>query len=179
MKQFTVFFLIVVFCLTAIGCLNQNHHTTDLSSYGDWEDKTIDILASNFLYELPDKALVDKNGYAYYYKSSQGILGDKNFVILVVLKYPNTAEYNKALNQYIDFPASVFTEGDTTHYLIQASPESGQEYLDENTYDGMFYDFEVISFDQSNQTISFLSAHVWDYYKDEKLSDYLRKIYPE
>ena len=51
-----------------------------------------------------------------------------------------------------------------------------EEYIDEKIYDGMFYDFEIVSANQSEYTICLIYAHVWDYYKDQVLIDYLNNI---
>ena len=40
----------------------------------------------------------------------------------------------------------------------------------------MFYNFEIVLENKTDLTIQILAAHVWDYYRDEVLVDFLQKI---
>lgn len=176
MRRKNVLIAILGCVLALTGCSAQKNYYTDLSQYGMWKETTVAMLTDNFSDSLPDSEDVSNYGYEYYYKSSQSVLGDENFVIYVVLRFPDEASYLKELSKYTSLQLDPVSQNHNTYYPIQYSNETFMEYTDGEYSDGMFYNFEIISTNVSEYTISFLNARVWDYYSDQVLVEYLQPI---
>lgn len=172
MKRIIMISTVVIIIIMLQGCGTKNQHTTEISDYGSWQESTSNILDCSFVYPLPDSETVYKYGKEYYYKASQGALGDENFVLSVTLQFDDQTSYE----EFTALLSDSVSQDDTAYYMIQYSDETAKEYTDDKIYDGMFYDFEIISTNSNNYTICFLNAHVWDYYKDYVLIDYLQLI---
>ena len=170
MRRFILAISIICLMFVLQGC---SKHTTQLSDYGSWGKPAAKIINSNFSDSLPDKEAVNKYGKEYYYKFTQGLLSDENFVVYVVLQFPDLASYKEKLDAYTKHIDTVFYQEDTAYYAIQYSNQSVSDYTDDKIYDGMFFDFEIISANEKELMIGILNAHVWDYYKDQFLIDYL------
>lgn len=176
MKRIIALISILIYIIALQGCASKNEHTTELSEYGSWKESTASMLANSFVCSLPDNEIVNKYGKEYYYKSSQGTLGDQNFVICVALQFADKASYENELRKYTTLLSDSLFQNDTTYYMIQYSNEAVTEYTNDKIYDGMFFNFEIISTNSNSYTICFLNAHIWDYYKDKVLIDYLQLI---
>ena len=156
-----------------IACSKIEYTSID---YGDWNDRTKAILAKQFEGILPNNISEQKNIQSYHYKFSQAVFGDENFVICVGLQAPDETAFDKYVDNYASELTSSFSQDDMTYYLFQYSSESVADYLDERIYDGAFYNFEIALVSKNDLTIQILAAHVWDYYRDEVLVDFLTKI---
>lgn len=176
MRRKIVALAFLCYVLALSGCSAQNNHHTQLSDYGLWGETTKILLDNNFTNSLPDNEVVKDYGHEYYYKSSQSVMGDESFVIYVVLTFPDEVSYWEELSKYTILQSNPISQNDNTYYPIQYSHEAVTEYTDGKYYDGMFYNFEVISTNTNEYTISFINAHVWDYYNDQVLIDFLQPI---
>ena len=170
MRRFILAISIICLMFVLQGC---SKHTTQLSDYGSWGKPAAKIINSNFSDSLPDKETVNKYGKEYYYKFTQGLLSDENFVVYVALQFPDLVSYENYLDTCTKHITAVSFQGDIAHYTIQYSNNDVSEYTDDKIYDGMFFDFEIISANEKELMIGILNAHVWDYYKDQFLIDYL------
>lgn len=176
-KRIAVFFVFLSF-LTLQGCTTQQHSSINILEFGLWSSSTKSILREDFTSSLPDEQTVCNYGKTYYYTSTQGLLGDLNFVINVVLQFDDKANYESELSKYTILCQDVIEKTDNTlHYVIQGSSEQATEYLDDKVYDGMFYNFEIVSANLEDHSISYINAHVWDYYSDQILTECLQQIY--
>lgn len=158
------------------SCTIQNNYDTTISNYGSWKKNTTNILCNNFTNSLPDSKAVNEYGQKYYYNFSQSAFSDHSFVIYIVMQLPDETSYEKELSKYTALLSNSVVNNNITYYTIQYSHEDVLEYMNNKIYDGMYYNFEIISVDKSKYTISFLNARVWDYYKDQVLIDYLVEI---
>lgn len=165
----------VVVCIFAFsGCSKKKYHS-ELSDYGLWNKATDKILQKKFSDSLPTKSEVDKYGCDYYYKFSQGLLGDPNFVILVSLEFSDESIYQQVLSKY--FSGSVCgSNSDLIYRQIQGSDEEIADYMDDKVLDGVSYNFEVVCARKDEQKIYFVNANVWDYYNDRELVEYLQGL---
>lgn len=174
MKQKRItFFALVFLCILFWAGFKYNEHSKT-KIFGNWNESTDNILEEQFYGFLPEKSTAEKYGQNYYYKFVQAVLGDANFVIYIDIVLPDTTTFENLCSQYELNSKEMITLDNQEFYFIQCIPESVSEYLDDKIYDGMYYNFEIIAINRSNYTISFLSAHVWDYYKDNLLYDFLR-----
>ena len=175
MKKTIIMTIIIVQVVILQGCKIYTDKSTNISNYNHWPNSTKKIIQADFEISLPETEIVQKFGQSYYYNHSQAILGDENFIIHVVLKFPDIDGYEKELSKYASIAAEeIFQKDDTTHYLIQYSNEDLREYLNDTVLDGMFFNFETISANSKEYTLSFITARVWDYYQDDFLISYLR-----
>ncbi|MBP3538644.1 MAG: hypothetical protein J6J62_02245 [Oscillospiraceae bacterium] len=174
MKKRVRFFPVLILIFLTLAGIFALGKTLKADSYGDWGRKTKAILSENFNGFLPEVAVAQNYGQNYYYKYKQAPLGDANFVIYIEIALPDDAAFNNFLAGYeIDSIESRSMSNETV-YFIQGDAESIAEYLDDEIYDGMYYNFELISVDKNSLTVEFLSAQVWDYYKDDFLCNHLR-----
>lgn len=178
MKKIVV--IILVFYMFILqSCTTHSKYDTNLSDYGSWKESTTKIISDNFTNSLPCNKSVNKYGHEYYYKAHQSTFGDENFVIYVVLKFPDKTSYENELYKYNSLFSSFIFQDNTSYYTIQYSHEAVSEYTNNKIHDGMFYNFEIISANKTEYTICFINARVWDYYKDNVLIDFLNNIKTE
>jgi len=164
---------VLILLISMGGC---NAKSCDSVAYGDWNAGTKNILANQFKGTLPDGVTAQEHIQSIYYKFSHALLGDENFVICVELQTPDEAAFEKYLESCTGKSEAVYSHEELCYYLVQCSNESVADYLDDKLYDGMFYNFEIVLADRNDFTIQTLAAHVWDYYKDDELVDFLQKI---
>lgn len=177
MKNRIVAVVLIVCILALFGCEAKRDSHSDIINYGQWKDSTNSILTDSFCKSLPSSQKVREYGKHYYFKREQALLGDENFVIRVILQFDNKAIYERELiNHTKDYWPFMLESDSATQYLIQGSSEAIQDYLDDEVLDGMFYNFEIVSTNADDYSISFISAHVWDYYTDPILSEYLQQV---
>ena len=176
MKRSVFIACLMILVIVFQGCNAYRETTADLSDYGRWNSFTKETLQDCFLNPLPNCETVERYGTSYYCQSIQSLLGDPNFVIHLSLQIPDEVQYQKELENFtaqLDEPVVI---GAVHYYLVQCSRDDVLSYLDDEVYDGMFYNFEIISANPEENTISFISAHVWDYVKDDYLLDLLQPI---
>lgn len=148
----------------------------ETNSYGNWEKETKVILSQNFNGFLPKPADAKDYGQNYYHNYKQALLGDVNFIIYIEITLPNVETFRDFLSDYkLESIESRFINNEKV-YFVQGNAESISEYLDDEIYDGMFYNFELVFVDESSLTVKFLSARVWDYYKDDFLCNFLSAV---
>lgn len=173
-KKFIIISLIV--CMTILQSCSNGKHSNDTSDYGRWQKGTQEILMNEFSNSLPNQDVVNQYAQKYYYKTRQGILTEHNFVISVSLQFPDKSIFLMELDKYKNQFQYLTTSEYIMCYAIQYSPENASEYVNEEVYDGMFFNFEIILANEKEYRIDFINAHVWDYYKDTNLIEYLQKI---
>ena len=179
MRNRFIVFLLLVSLFVLSSCSKNNN--TNINDYGHWSNAVKSVLNEDFDKSLPDEQTVCAYGETYYYNKKQGVLGDLNFVIYVVLQFDDKTSYESELSKYtrlcIDNDNNVAKTEDTLHYVIQGSTKNALEFLDDKIYDGMFYNFEIISASPEDFSITFVNAHVWDYSTDQVLARHLQMIY--
>lgn len=177
MKRFIkclILFIISACVIFLCGCTIIK---TDLLEYSNWNKITTDILNSDvYVGSLPDKSLVETYGKAYYYKYDEALFGDPQFVIFVTLEIPEAENHEKQMD-FIRSKASITktVDGQTFYFIRKRNYETDiAELYDEKINDGMYYDFEIVM-TKEDGTISYLSAHVWDYYRDDVLDAFMQR----
>ena len=154
----------------------ENRHSAKIADYSKWENSTKRILSESFSDSLPSNEAASQYGQSYYYKSAKALFGDKQFVIMVTLKFDDTASYEKELAKYKDADSHPTISDGTMYYALQYSEAFASEYLNDEIDDGVYYDFEIVSANNNDLTIRYVNAHVWDYYSDHMLVQYLQEM---
>ena len=174
MKRQFSFLVIILLSISLLSACSRTH-SENINDYFCWNNKTNTILRSHFNNTLPEKSLVDHYGTNYYYNLSQGILGNPNLVIYVSVQFPDDSGYQSEIDK-LNLSADSIQDENVSIYFIQGTQQDIDEYTDENIYDGMFYNFEIIITNDESNEISFINAYVWDYYKDDLLVSLLKTI---
>lgn len=175
MKKYLLLILLILYAFALVGC-GSDIHSREMSDYMSWNADTIQLLNSNFSQSLPDELTAAKYGVNYYYTYSQGTFGDPNFVIYLELAFPDEEEFNEYLGGLGISQITCIQVREAKYYLIQGTEEHFAEYINAKTYDGWFFDFEVISTNESSNRISYIFAHVWDYWQNDKLLELIELI---
>lgn len=174
MKQILQVLSAVLLSLILMSSACRKTKTESLTDYGTWPRSTRTIIEENFSV-LPSVDIVNSFGYSYYYNEPSSVLGDKNFVIIISLKYPDKEHFANELKKYNENYVHANTNN-IFFYPQRYSMVDVLGYLDSEFYDGMFYNFEFILANVNDYTVHFVVAHVWDYYKDQSLIEYLQQI---
>lgn len=169
MKILRLFAILCVMLLPFSGCTSQSKECRD---YAEWNRQTDIILCDSFNSTLPEKMVVESYGEKYYYKYTQKVLGDPNFVIYISLQFPDSLSYQLEKAK-IALPVDFIVLNEKTYYFFQGSLQEFGEYTDGKIYDGQFYNFEIVAADDQNYELFFINAHVWDYNSDEMLIYFL------
>lgn len=177
MRRMIISLIVLSAFLFLYGCTSQRYYEDDPSAYGSWNQTVNKIRDDSFCGSLPDKQDVSEFVQSYYYVFSQGVFGDPNFVIYVALQFPDENSYEEEINKYALLLSDPIQMDGFTYYPVQCSKKTFEEYTDNQTLDGMYYNFEIIVENKDAKMISFINAHVWDYYKDQMLVDFLNQIY--
>lgn len=172
MKRMILFSLTVLIVLIS-GCTAQKERQ---NNYGQWDQATSEILKDSFNDSLPNANEMSQFGQDYYYTVHQSGFSDYNFVISCSLKYSNYEKFQKELKYLTTASKKIISLNGISYYLIQYSDKTATDYIDDKIYDGMFYRFEIVFADDEALSINVVNAYVWDYYKDEVLIEYLKKI---
>lgn len=175
MRRIIIAISLVCQILLLQGCITSNQ-STDLAKYGLWKESTVRFLQENFSNSLPEAETVCKYGKSYYYKSTQGVMGDENFIIHVVIRFDEKTRYEEELSKYRNLLSNSVLRNDVIYYTIRHSNEAVLEYTNDEILDGMYYDFEIIAINEKECSMEFINAHVWDYYKNQVLIDFLQQI---
>ncbi len=175
MKKLLSIFCVILIAFLLLGCLCESFLVTDPMKYGKWNLDTKRFINEHFENSLPDVEFAENYCCNYYYSYKHAFLGDQNFVIYADFKVPNKTDYYKKINIFNEMNGVSCTDG-REFYFLQGDEKNISLYLDDEILDGMFYDLEIIVTDKDNQTINYLIAHVWDYYRDEMLFNFLKKI---
>lgn len=175
MRKYILIMAATVILFAAGFCMAQ---MDDISgSVGEFPNgSTIDLLNSHFSQSLPSQETMNQYGRTYYINSKNSLLGDANVVVYIELEFPDKKSYNAELEKYAKLLSMPVMQDDTAFYLLQFSHQAFEQYTDKRIFDGMFFNFEVISTNENQLKITFLNAHVWDSYRDEVLVDFLRLI---
>lgn len=175
MKKHKILITILICIFLMASYMLYGVFNNGMRNYGEWEDFTKEYLSQKFLCTLPSKEIVAAFGTDYYYNYKKPtFLGDHNFVINLTIEFPSEDIYYQALSSYTDISCMVKVIHAETWYFIQYSEDHAMEYIDNEIYDGMFYDFEVIIASHEKYSIEFLCAHVWDYYQNPILVQFLQ-----
>lgn len=168
---------ILICVIAGLACKPKTRHDTDMARYRCWQDSVTKTIEKEFVPALPARKDVDMYGDEYNYIFSQGTLSDPNFVIYVSMRFPDKASYEKEIEKYNAFLTNPIQQHGTCHYAIQYSLEKESAYTDKEIRDGMYYNFQIISANEQEYVIQFLVAHVWDYYQNDFLINYLHSIH--
>ena len=175
MKRIVLLICFVVVMLSCQGCNSTASKTTRLEDYKDWDGDVNKMLQENFHVPLPERELIDEYGISYYCNTYQAVLGDQNVVICLEVQLPSVESNLTELEEYITQLKNPIVVNESSYYLIQYSYDNAISYMDNNVYDGMFYNFEIVAVSPEGKCL-ILIAHVWDYYQDQILVDYLKNI---
>lgn len=176
MKRVFALFGMLILLFSICGCEVHTKTSSNSIAYGDWNTSTKSILATQFEGVLPDEITAQKYLQSHSYQFSQGVLGDPNFVIFVALQMPDEAAYDAYLENCASKAAPVLSQDGIAFYPVQCTSESVADYLDDKVYDGMFFNFEIVLGSRDDLSIRILAAHVWDYYQNEVLVDFLQNL---
>lgn len=176
MKRAIIFILVSLLVVFVLSHYSNNILETDPAEYGNWNSQTDSILDESFKSSLPGVELAKKYCKDYYYNSNQSVLGDVNFVVYAKFEISDRNEYEPIINSLNSENIVTDPENDETYYFIQGDSINISRYIDDETEDGMFYDFEIVEVNDQDRTVSYLSAHVWDYYTDDLLIDYFKDV---
>ena len=177
MKNIFLFPMIFALCVFAfVGC-GSEIQSSELSDYLAWNTTTTKILDRNFNLPLPDKLTANEYCDDYYYAYSQSVLGDPNFVIQLVLHFSNAEDFN-AHTDRLGLQNSAYIQAqDDKYYMIQGTEQDIVEYTDDETYDGLYFDYGVIVINEKCHKVTYIAAHVWDYWKNDVLINWLMPIH--
>ena len=169
MKRVILALTYFVMILITLGGCSTSTQRSNVADYGNWNNTTAQLLKDSFTNSLPNSTTVGQYCHDYYYAFRQGTLGDPNFVIYVKLKFPNDVTFHKYLEE-INVNGTPYAQiQDDQYFLIQGTKDLIAEYTNNQTYDGWFFDIEIVSINEQSKEISHIVAHAWDYWKDAKL----------
>lgn len=173
MKRIFILILSLVACM--FGCSSTDNVISD---YGCWNHESSVLIHEYFESFLPSKDLVNDYGVDYYYTYSEALLGNQNMVIFVELRLPEKEQFEEQLCKNMENASPLLSTEKGEDYYLLFKQEYISEYLDDEIYDGMCYNFKIMSTNKETNTIRYLIAHVWDNYGDAFLIDYLSDIKP-
>ena len=168
--------LLFVLCIFLCGCSDITENQPN--QYGKWNEITLETLASkSFRGFLPIKGIVDAYGETYYYRYEQAMLGDPNFVITVTAQLSDEDVLGEETDRLEEAAEFSVLQGNKTYLFARKEVFDSwiSEYLDDRIYDGMYYSLEIAVVEDSGR-ITYVSARVWDYYRNDVLSDFLNQM---
>ena len=169
-------FLLAVLCIFLCGCSDITENRPN--QYGKWNEFTLETLASkSFRGFLPINGIVDAYGETYYYRYEQAMLGDPNFVITVTAQLSDEDVLGEETDRLEEAAEFSVLQGNKTYLFARKEVFDSwiSEYLDDRIYDGMYYSLEIAVVEDSGR-ITYVSARVWDYYRNDVLSDFLNQM---
>lgn len=157
-------------------CTLPDYRSKEISAYGQWGESTSVLIEENFFVPLLNKDTFELYGKNFYASSSQGSLSQESIVIIATLQFASLDDLEDELNQYEVLLPPPITVGSSTYYAIQYSSEDFAEYSNDIIYDGMYFNFEIIAINEEENSLTIVNAHVWDYYQNPKLIDFLQSL---
>lgn len=167
-------FLLAVLCMFLCGCSDITENRPN--QYGKWNEFTLETLASkSFRGFLAIKDIVDAYGETYYYRYEQA--PDPNFVITVTAQLSDEDVLGEETDRLQEAAKFSVLQGNKTYLFARKEVFDSwiSEYLDDRIYDGMYYSLEIAVVEDSGR-ITYVSARVWDYYRNDVLSDFLNQM---
>lgn len=172
MRNKLLLIFVLLFSMPVLSSCTR-YGTTSLEQYGEWnKDTSMDIIEL-FHNTLPSSEVVRDHGESYYYRTSQGLLGEPSFSVIIGIHFDDRGDYINAVQRYRYIESYYQSSEWTTIYVLQGSAESFHRYLDDCIEDGMNYCFEIIATNDLTCSVEVINAHVWDYYRDDILIDIL------
>lgn len=123
---------------------------------------------------MPKEIPKQSNNVHYYYHYSAGILGDPSFLLDLSLVYNSDTLYSSENTRLGSLcHGNITTTNGCKYYLIQFKKEDLQNYMDDEIYDGLSYNFEIAAANDLQKSIEYLSAKQYD---SAGVSDDIRKL---
>ena len=139
---------------------------TDATEFGKYNEYVTNTLAKEFEGVLPAQIPRHSIVNAFSYSYECAVLGNPNFYIHLQLTIEGTETYRSEQERISSISSSVLNDPNgKTYYLIHINADDIRHYTDTDVLDGMNYRFECAVFDEASQSIQYLSAQLWDYYK--------------
>lgn len=136
---------------------------TDANYYGQFNEYVEKAIKSDFKGALPSKLPEDANVTAYYYEYYCASLGDPNFCINLKIDANSTDLYFDEKERLGLMSSYILTDSvGKEYYLVNANMDDIEYYMDSEILDGLWYCFECVVFDDSSNSIEYLSALLWD-----------------
>ena len=135
----------------------------DSLHYLECNDYVLSILGNSYVGILPSE--IDEQGKPeYHYRYSCAVFGDPNFSIFLSMKYDDEEEYNKEIAR-IDHLMNECTNTELicdSTYILTGAKQDIEKALDDQIYDGLRFNFEIVHCDEQNLKVWFYLAQIWD-----------------
>ena len=154
---------------------------TDVKKYGKYNEYVKDILTSHFKGALPEAVPDNADVIDLYYLYTCAILGDPAFYIDLKIRFNDTESYDGEKERIGKLTDSLIEADRKMYYLIDASEDFINEYLDTETIrDGYVILLEIVVFEDSTCEVEYLTAQVWDAQKRfDHVQNIIEVIYPD
>lgn len=146
--------------------------------YGKYNRFVSKSLENDFRGALP-KSLSDKEkvlNYSYQYQCS--MFGDPRFHIQLQCQYENVEDFyaeEKRIRNLSDEHS--YFDDMYEYFLISGSEQEISNALDDMTYDGVKYIFEIVVISQETRTMEYFVAYQWDgAVSDENVVAFLSRV---
>lgn len=120
-------------------------------------------LESEFAQTLPESIPQDTKNTEYHYQYRCGLIGDASFYINLRVEYDSAADMIKETERLQNLkPLRVLSEEGTTYLIFDGTDDSFDAYLDDLTRDGALFHFNIVTVDESSNTIEYSLAYHFD-----------------
>ncbi len=178
MKRNLFCVVILVIALFFSGCKMSVSGFTQVNfaDYGKWDTDVQNVLDKFFYGILPSNDIVQAHCSSYKFWERQAILGDLNFYIIIDLQIESNDAYNDEIKR-LEGIGERSEQEDTAFYIASGSDSEVLEYFDDETLDGLWFDFEIAVANKTDNTIKYMAAHIWDYNSPDDVSQFLQTVY--
>ena len=159
--------VVVLFASTSLAIENTppigKTRSDDSLHYLECNDYVLNVLKDYYVGILPSK--IDVQGkLEYHYRYSCAILGDPNFSIFLSMKYDDEDKYNEEIAR-IEHLVNAHTTAELlcdSTYILTGTKQDIEKALDNQIYNGLRFNFEIVHCDEQNLKVWFYLAQVWD-----------------
>lgn len=120
-------------------------------------------LESEFAATLPESIPQDAKNAEYHYRYRCGLIGDASFYINLRVEYDSEAEMLSEAERLHDLnPLRVLSEGETAYLIFAGADDAIDACLDDSIRDGSLWHFNIVTVDESTNTIEYSVAYCFD-----------------